>query len=162
GVPVKPFFFLAVLMTTQVLTTAVAAQEGGDVPICRPIHGTPTPVNDVSQCPGGADPDHPEHCGPHCIVDISGMPVGERAPEQTLKDALLRCNTTVRLGPDIKLDYFQNIPSVASASVQPMCDAYERQRFQISDLGGADAAKPWARTSLWRAGVMEVLSLRRM
>src|SRR5262245_1330928 len=92
-------------MTTQVLTTAVAAQEGGDVPICRPIHGTPTPVNDVSQCPGGADPDHPEHCRPHCIVDISGMPVGERAPEQTLKDALLRCNTTVRLGPDIKLDY---------------------------------------------------------
>jgi len=108
---VKPFFFLAVLMTTQVLTTAVAAQEGGDgaPKICRPLVITapyvdPTPVSDVTQCPGYSR-SNPDQCGAPCIVDISGSPVGERAPELILRDALRWCNTTVRLGPTVTLDY---------------------------------------------------------
>jgi len=47
----KPSLLLALLLTIGVLTTGVVAQEGGDIPICRPRHGTPTPVNDVP-CPG--------------------------------------------------------------------------------------------------------------
>src|SRR5262245_32039656 len=81
-------------MTTRVLTSAVAAQEGGDwVPkICRPLVITapyvdPTPVSDVTQCPGYSR-SNPDQCGAPCIVDISGSPVGERAPELILRDAL--------------------------------------------------------------------------
>jgi hypothetical protein len=64
-----------------------------------------TPVSDVSQCPASVSEGDPNQCGPHCIVDISGSPVGGRAPEQILKEALLRCNTTIRLGPHVSLDY---------------------------------------------------------
>jgi hypothetical protein len=64
-----------------------------------------TPVSDVSQCRASVSEGDFNECGPHCIVDISGVPVGGQAPEQILKAALLRCNTTIRLGPDVKLDY---------------------------------------------------------
>jgi len=110
---VKPSFFLAFLATTGVLTTAVTAQEGGDSTVqqfCRPLVFSDmpqvvdvTPVSDVNQCPG--DPSNPNPCTTHCTVDISGTRLGERAPELILRDALRRCNTTVRLGPNANLDY---------------------------------------------------------
>jgi hypothetical protein len=72
-----------------------------------------TPVSDVSQCLGD-----PKKCGPHCIVDITGLPVGGHAPEQILKDALLRCNTTVRLGPNVSLDYSHKFPDPKNPKCQ--------------------------------------------
>lgn len=105
----KPSFFLALLLTTGVLRTAVVAQEGGDFDplLCRPLVPPdlagaavdPPPVKDAAQCPG-----LPGQCI-HCIVDIDGSPVDGHAPEQILKDALQRCNTTVRLGPTVDLNY---------------------------------------------------------
>jgi hypothetical protein len=69
-----------------------------------------TPVSDVTQCPASPSEGDPNQCGPHCIVDITGLPVGGRAPEQILKDALQRCNTTIRLGPKVSLDYAHKFP----------------------------------------------------
>jgi hypothetical protein len=120
----RSLFFSALL-----LTTAVAAQDAPSVDI-RPSGGDWTPptchltpesreptrnfalrqptinvttVRDVGQCPG--DPEHREQCGDHCVVDIDGSLVNGRDPRDILKDALLRCNTTVRLGPDVELDF---------------------------------------------------------
>jgi hypothetical protein len=95
-------------------TSALDGNTGGDwnPDTCHLTPETPgptalrppvTPVSDVTQCP--ASEGDPNQCGEHCIVDITGAPVGERAPEQILHDALLRCNTTIRLGPDVSLDY---------------------------------------------------------
>ena len=64
-----------------------------------------TPVSDVTQCPAASPHGDPEQCGPHCIVDITGSPVGGHAPEEILTEALKRCNTTIRLGPNVSLDY---------------------------------------------------------
>jgi hypothetical protein len=83
---VERSFFLAFLATTGVLTTAVAAQEGGDPPLqfCRPLVSgishlvDDMPVSDVNQCTG--DPTNPDQCGAHCTVDISGATVGGRVP----------------------------------------------------------------------------------
>jgi hypothetical protein len=109
---------------TKNLTTALVAnatlaldgRTGGDwnPDTCHLTPETPgptalrppvTPVSDVSQCPASASEGDPNQCGDHCIIDITGLPVGERAPELILHDALLRCNTTIRLGPDVYLDY---------------------------------------------------------
>jgi len=76
-----------------------------DTPETTALRPPVTPVTDVSQCPASVSEGDPNQCGPHCIVDISGLPVAGRTPEQILKDALLRCNTTIRLGPDVYLDY---------------------------------------------------------
>ena len=76
-----------------------------DTPEATALRPPVTPVTDVSQCPASVSEGDPNQCGPHCIVDISGLPVAGRTPEQILKDALLRCNTTIRLGPDVYLDY---------------------------------------------------------
>jgi hypothetical protein len=125
----KRLFFSAALLTS-LLATAVAAQEapfveiqprGGEwsPPTCHLTPERPeptralalrqrkiqiTPVSDVAQCPGD-----PKQCGDHCIIDITGTSVGERDPRQVLKDALLRCNTTVRLGPDVDLDFADDL-----------------------------------------------------
>ena len=117
-------FFESSAALTKNLTTALVAsgtlaldgRNGGDwnPDTCHLTPETPwptalrppvTPVSDVSQCPASASEDDPNQCGDHCIVDITGFPVGERAPELILHDALLRCNTTIRLGPDVYLDY---------------------------------------------------------
>jgi hypothetical protein len=116
-------FFPALL-----LTTAVAAQ---DAPVDIPRGGDWTPhtchltspgatervsrlqqlatgipgVTDVFGCPGGFDPEKPCNDQSHCVVDIIGSFVGDRDPRAILKDAVRRCNTTVRLGPDVKLDF---------------------------------------------------------
>ena len=55
------------------------------------------PVSDVAQCP--QDP-----ACQYCIVDISGGATGRDARE-ILRDAVLRCNTKVRLGPGVGLDF---------------------------------------------------------
>src|SRR5262245_61341553 len=56
-----------------------------------------SPVTDVAQCP--QDP-----ACQYCIVDISGSATGRDARE-ILRDAVLRCNTKVRLGPGVGLDF---------------------------------------------------------
>jgi hypothetical protein len=48
---------------------------------------------------------HPEQCADHCVVDISGNAINGRDPREILQKALLRCNTTVRLGPNVRLNF---------------------------------------------------------
>src|SRR5262245_990876 len=64
-----------------------------------------TSVTDVLQCSGGFNPDEPCKDQSHCVVDISGSFVGDRDPRAILKDAVQRCNTTVRLGPNVRLNF---------------------------------------------------------
>jgi hypothetical protein len=111
-------FGLALFVPILLLTPEVVAQEGGDwTPDTCHLTPEPTisrkssiqqltsdvsPVSDVAQCPlpqpGSIDP-----CGPHCVVDIKESSFANR---DVLTRAVARCNTTVRLGPNVELDFF--------------------------------------------------------
>lgn len=118
------------------------AQENCHVTIPeRPV----TRVSDVAQCPRPEG--DPNQCGPHCIVDISGSPVGRRDWRKILKEALQRCNTTVRLLPAVDLDF----SPTAEENLRPL---YFGRCVTLTSVNDPDVPTP-ARTPRTRGPLLK-------
>ena len=115
-VPILRLFvpaFALILLIEPVFTSAVSLDDPATAKIESAGHSLPPAVGNYSNaqepavCPA-IQPTNPDQCGGGpCVVDIkdSANAVDNREPFNTLKVALRRPNTTVRIGPNVKLDF---------------------------------------------------------
>ena len=116
-------FALLILQFIGIGIAIRSVEEVGSPPsVVLPRIGSPGPRYVSSTTSGGFSrrmdgnmpcptipPTNPQDCrdGRPCVVDIkeSAKATENRVPFDTLKDALARPNTTVRIGPDVELDF---------------------------------------------------------